>query len=157
MNYLKRPKLLISAAWLLHIMAWFLPVIKDGARLPSGLPGWEAFRAASSVFYSRSEFKDWYFAVIAGTGSVTTLLFLFGSPFVVLRGSHRLTSAAAWAASVAFVVNAQWYILDASERGAYMIGYLFWCLSFAVLAAGLFDLARQRSRIAVSKSAGRLS
>ena len=65
MNYLKRPKLLISAAWLLHVMAWFLPVIKDGARLPSGLPGWEAFRAASSVFYSRSEFKDWYFAVIA--------------------------------------------------------------------------------------------
>jgi hypothetical protein len=110
---------------------------------------------ASSAFYSRSEFKDWYFVVIAGTGSVTTFLFLFGSPFVVLRGPHRLTWAAAWAASVAFAVNAQWYILDGSERAAYRIGYFLWCLSFAVLAAGLFDLASQRNGVASAKSAGR--
>jgi hypothetical protein len=43
---MRRPHLLISAGWLLHAVAWFLPVIKGGVTFPHGLPGWDAFRTS---------------------------------------------------------------------------------------------------------------
>jgi hypothetical protein len=34
---------LIAAAFLIHAVAWFLPVVKDGVTFPGALPGWQAF------------------------------------------------------------------------------------------------------------------
>jgi len=140
---MKRPHLLISCAWLLHAAAWLLPVVKGGAKLPERLPGWEAFRYASSAVWpiEGENFDTWYYAVLATVSSVTTLLFIFGSPWAVLRGSLSLWRATAWAAATAFVVNAHWYVLYGSDRSDLRIGYFLWWLSFVLLALGLFDLA----------------
>ena len=140
---MKRPHLLISCAWLLHAAAWLLPVVKGGAKLPERLPGWEAFRYASSAVWpiEGEKFDTRYYAVLATVSSVTTLLFIFGSPWAVLRGSLSLWRATAWAAATAFVVNAHWYVLYGSDRSDLRIGYFLWWLSFVLLALGLFDLA----------------
>ena len=140
---MKRPHLLISGAWLLHAAAWLLPVEKNGVRLPKGLPGWEAFRYAFSAVWPIDDvhFEAWYYAVLATVSALTTLLFIFGSPWVVLRGSRSLLRASAWAAATAFINNAFWYVLSGSDRLDLRIGYFLWWLSFVLLAIGLFDLA----------------
>jgi hypothetical protein len=144
----RRPKFLVSAAWLLHALAWFLPVHElgvrppTGVRLPAGPPGWQAFQVAFSVF-DPGNFISWYGVVVGGLSAAGTVLFIFGSPWVALRGSHRLRWAGTWAASMGFVVNSLWYVLAGSDRTALRIGYFLWCSSFGVLAVGLFDLARQ--------------
>jgi hypothetical protein len=140
---LRGPILLIRGAWLLHAAAWFLPVDRGATRFPRGLPGWEAFRVASSAVwpYHGGSFDTWYSAVLSTASAVTTLLFIFGSPWVVLRGSRSLQGASAWAAAIAFIVNAHWYVLYGSDRSDLRIGYFFWWLSFLLLAIGLFELA----------------
>ncbi|MFY9729508.1 MAG: hypothetical protein WAK24_02790, partial [Candidatus Acidiferrales bacterium] len=52
----------ISAAWLLHFVAWFLPVIKPGEFRPA-IPGWQAFRyAACGVWACKGvQFDAWYY------------------------------------------------------------------------------------------------
>src|SRR5215470_10572141 len=45
----RRQQLLIWAAWLVYVAAWFFPVVKEGVTLPDGLPGWQAFRVAASA------------------------------------------------------------------------------------------------------------
>jgi len=143
---MKRPHLLILGAWLVHAAAWFLPVVKDGVTLPEGLPGWQAFRVAFAVVwpYESVNFDTWYTAALATASAVTTLLFIFGSPWVVWRGSPSLSRACAWVAVAAFVLNAHWYVLFWSDRSDLRIGYYLWWLSFAFLAIGLFDLAGRR-------------
>jgi hypothetical protein len=143
--FVKRPQLLISLAWLLHAVAWFLPVVKDMATFPRWLPGWGAFRYAASAVWpvDDSKFGTWYYAVLATVSSVTTLLFIFGSPWAVLRGSLSLWRATAWAAATALVVNAHWYVLSGSDRSDLRIGYVLWWFSFPLLAIGLFDLAER--------------
>ncbi len=140
---MKRPHLVILGAWLVHAAAWFLPVTKDGVTLPDGLPGWQAFRVAFTAVwpYETFNFDTWYTAVLATASAVTTLLFLFGSPWVVWRGSPSLSRASAWVAAVAFVLNVYWYFLFWSDRSDLRIGYFLWWLSFVFLAIGLFDLA----------------
>jgi hypothetical protein len=143
---MKKPNLLISCAWLLHAAAWFLPVVKDGVKLPNGLPGWQAFRYAFSAVWpiDDGKFAAWYYAVLATVSAVTTLLFIFGSPWVVLRGARSVWRASAWAAAAAFIVNAHWYVLLGSDRSDLRIGYFLWWLSFALLATGLFDVVGSR-------------
>jgi hypothetical protein len=140
--FMTRPHLLISCAWLLHSAAWLLPVDKDGVKLPKGLPGWQAFRYAASAVWPIEgvNFETWYYAVLATASAVTTVLFLFGSPWVVWRGSRSRWRASAWAAATSFIVNAHWYVLYGSDRSDLRIGYFLWWLSFALLAIGLFDL-----------------
>ena len=42
------PKRLIQIGFLIWAVAWFLPVVEDGASFPDMLPGWEALRVALS-------------------------------------------------------------------------------------------------------------
>jgi hypothetical protein len=141
--FIKRPRVLIASAWLFHAAAWFVPVVKGGVTLPMGVPGWEAFRVAFSVVWpvAGTNFDAWYDAVLATVSAVTTLLFIFGSPLIVLRGSRSLWRESAWAAATAFVINAHWYVLFGSDRSDLRIGYFLWWLSFGLLAMGMFDLA----------------
>jgi hypothetical protein len=76
---------------------------------------------------------------------MTTLIFVVGSPLVVFRGSSSVQRTAAWVAAAAFVFNAHWYVFGELERSELRIGYFLWLLSFAILALGLFDLARQNN------------
>jgi hypothetical protein len=45
----------------------------------------------------------------------------------------------------AFVFNAHWCVFGELDWSELRIGYFLWLLSFAILASGLFDLARQNN------------
>lgn len=140
---------LLIAAWITHFIAWFVPVHAQGVRFPDGLPGWQAFNVALSVFHEPRSFTA-IGGLVAALSAIDTVLFVFASPLVVLLASRRWQWSSAWAASAAFVVNAEWFVMD-SERRHLEIGYYLWCLSFALLAAGLFKIAipRRDARSAV--------
>jgi hypothetical protein len=154
-HQMRKPYLLISGAWLVHAIAWFMPVIKEGVTFPNGLPGWEAFRAAASAVwpYENIEFEARYYAVLATISAVTTPLFIFGSVWVVLRGSHALRRASAWVATFAFILNAHWYVLFGSDRRDLRTGYFLWWWSFLLVGIGLFLLSRQTTESASMPSA----
>ena len=140
----RRPQLLISGAWVLHAMAWFLPVVDGGVTFPHGLPGWQAFRVAACAVWPYKDFKTDY-AVLSTISAVTTPLFVLGSVWVVLRGSNTLRYASAWVATFAFIANAHWYVLFGSDRKDLRIGYFLWWFSFLFVGLGLFDLSTRRA------------
>ena len=142
MTFVRTPRFLMAVAWLLHVVAWFLPVYAGTYPLPKWLPGWEAFNVALSAFYDYGHPKPWYAVVIGALSALSTILFIVGSPWVALRGSRRLRLVSAWAASVAFVNNTTWYLLS-NDRAELRAGYFLWCLSFAVLAVALFRFAKE--------------
>lgn len=144
---MRKPYLLISGAWLLHAVAWFLPVMKDEVTFPHGLPGWQAFRVAASAVwpYEGIQFDAWYFAVLSTISAVTTPLFIFGSPWVVLRGTRIVRRVSVWIATFAFIVNAYWFVFFGSDRKDLRIGYFLWWVSFLFVGLGLFALGRQRT------------
>jgi len=141
---MSRPHLLISAAWLLNGGAWFLPVVTSvgGGKIGPPITGAEAFFMSVSAFWP-GQFGTWYGALLAGLSALTTVFFLVGSPWAVLRGTSRLQRSFAWIAAAAFLVNAHWYfrVTPNGWMSGLGIGYFLWWLSFAVLAVGLFDLA----------------
>ena len=144
---MRRPQLLISAAWLVHVLAWFLPVVKGGGTFPNALPGWQAFRlAACAVWPIRDvSFEEWYVAVLSTISAGTTVLFVLCSALVVARGSRALRRVSAWIAAFSFVVNSHWFLLFGSDRKDLRIGYFLWWSSFLLVALGLFDLSRSHS------------
>jgi hypothetical protein len=142
---MRKPRLLIWAAWLVHALAWFLPVITDGVSLPEGLPGWQAFRVASSALWPYRDFHSdaWFYAALATLSALTTLAFIIGSPWVVLRGSSSLQRVCAWTAAGAFIVNAHWYVFFGLNKSGLRMGYFLWWFSFLLLAIGLFNSAER--------------
>jgi len=141
-------RLLIWAAWLAYVAAWFLPIVKEGATLPDGLPGWQAFRVATCAVWPCADISidKWYKAVLFTISAVTTVLFIPVSVWAVWSGSRALRRASGWIATFAFVVNAHWYVLyGGSARQDLRIGYFLWWLSFLLVALGLFDLPRRET------------
>jgi hypothetical protein len=137
-------QLLVCAAWLVFVAAWFLPVIDEGVTLPRGLPGWQAIRVAlCGVWPCRNVNIEWYQAVLFTVSALTTFLFLPGSVWAVRGGSKRVCLTFAWFAALAFVVNTHWYILAGSNRADLRIGYYLWWISFLLMALGLFGLSRR--------------
>ena len=142
---MRRQQPLIWAAWLVYVAAWFLPIVKEGVTLPDGLPGWQAFRLATCAVWSCADISidKWHKTALFTTSAVTTLLFVPGSVWAVWGGSRALRRPSAWIATLAFVVNAHWYVLyGGSARQDLRIGYFLWWLSFLLLALGPFDLSR---------------
>jgi hypothetical protein len=103
--------------------------------------------------YENNEFDAWYYAVLATISAVTTPLFIFGSVWVVLRGTRALRRISAWVATFAFIFNVHWYVLFGSIRKDLRIGYFLWWLSFLLVALGLFALSRQTTDKASMPSA----
>ena len=137
---MRKPYLLISGAWLLHAVAWFLPVVDGGVTFPHGVPGWEAFCVAATA-YQDSHPDTWYSAILSTIGAATTPLFIFGSVAVVLCGTRVPRRACAWIATFAFIVNAYWCVVFGLKD--LKIGYFLWWLSFLLVALGLFALSPQ--------------
>jgi hypothetical protein len=142
---MRQVEFLIASAWLVQAAAWFLPVVKEGVVLPQGLPGWQAFRVAACAVwpYEGISIDGWYNVVLSTMSAATTLLFVLGSVFVVSLGSRAVRRASAWMAASAFTINAHWFFRFGSDRLDLKIGYFLWWLSFLLLAAGLFQLARR--------------
>jgi hypothetical protein len=147
---MSRSRLLILSAWILHAAAWFLPAVTGilGDKTDT-LPGWVAFYAAFHAVVSTGDnlFEGWY-AILPVLSSLSTILFVAASPWVVLRGSRRHQLFSAWSAIAAFVINSHWYVLNVADSwwSGLGVGYFLWWFSFGVLAIGLFDLtARKKS------------
>jgi hypothetical protein len=147
---MSRPHLLISAAWLLNLAAWFLPVVTSvgGGKIGPPITGVVAFLMAVSAFWP-GQFGTWYGALLAGLSALTTVFFLVGSAWAVPRGTSRLQRSFAWIAAAAFLVNTHWYFRVTSNGwiSGLGIGYFLWLLSFAVFAVGLFDLAGRNNAV----------
>src|SRR5215472_9802497 len=81
---------LIWAAWLVYLVAWFLPVVQEGVTFPHGLPGWQALRVAACALWPCRDISidKWYQAVFFTISGVTTLLFVPGSVWAVWSGSR---------------------------------------------------------------------
>ena len=149
---MKKSTPLILTAWVLHVAAWFLPVIGEGTTFPDGLPGWQALRFALCAVwpYRDASFEHWYNAVLATISAATTPLFILGSAWVVWFGSRRVRRVSAWIAASAFVINAQWcvFVFLGPDRKDLKIGYFLWWLSFLLLAWGLVDMSGGKVHIA---------
>jgi hypothetical protein len=137
---MRKQQALVSSAWLLYVVAWFLPVADGGVTLPHGVPGWEAFRVAMCALWPYESYHTDY-PVLCIISAATTLLFLPVSLWAVLSGSHALRRASAWVATFAFVVNAHFFVLLGPERKDLRIGYFLWLFSFLLMAFGLFALS----------------
>jgi len=138
---MRRSSLLIVLAWLLNAFAWFLPVVTglDGGKIGPTIRGFEAFAMALSAVIP-GNLGTGYDAPLVILSVLTSLLFVIGSPWAILRGTRALRRFSAWAATAAFVFNAHWNGWGLGLE----IGYFFWWSSFAVLAAGLFDLTGRK-------------
>jgi hypothetical protein len=136
---MKKARLLIAAAFLVHAVAWLLPVEKDGVTLPDGLPGLQAFLVAAGAW------NEWrtdpsYFVALSITSALTTILFVLGAGWVVVMGSRMLRRVSAWIAASAFIINAHW-VLEFHPVSNLRVGYFLWWASFLLLAIGLFLLS----------------
>ena len=140
---LSKAHYLIAGAWAIHVASWFLPAIKLLSGMVDPLHGWEAFLASASVLLPHgADAMDWYGRPLSVVGVVSTVLFILASPWVVRRGSRFTRCAAALIAAASFLVNLQWIVVCMPSWTDLRIGYFLWCFSFALLAAGLFDLTR---------------
>jgi hypothetical protein len=143
--------LVIATAWLLHSASWFLPAVKGflGSRLDHGIPGWDVFLGATCALLpcGTPTLDPWYGRALAAAGAITTILFVFASPWIVWRASRKLRHAAAFVAGVAFVVNSQWYLFYVPVRSDLGVGYFLWCCSFGLLALGLLLPARSNNEL----------
>lgn len=140
---MKKVHLLIAAAFLVHAVAWLLPVVKDGVTLPDGLPGWQAFAMAASEV-NKGKIDPWYFVVLSTISSVTTILFVLGAGWVVAIRSRILRRVSAWIAACAFIINAHWvlwWFVSRPDGFNLRVGYFLWWASFLLLAIGLFLLS----------------
>ena len=137
---MRRPHLLILVAWLLNGAAWFLPVVTGvgGGKIGPPITGVGAFLMAASAVWPSQFLGTGYEAVLSTLSVLTTLFFLVGSPWAVLRGTRSLRRVSARVAAAAFVFNAHWYIRLRSDGwiSNLGVGYFLWWLSFAVLALG---------------------
>jgi hypothetical protein len=140
---MKRSRLLVSGAWLVQGGAWFLPVVTRiaGGRIGPPIRGWQAFLIASSAAWEVN--SSWYGVVLSILSVITTLLFIVGSPWVVLRGTRSVLRASAWVAAAAFFLNTHWLLGTDGWASGLGIGYFFWWWSFILLVLALFDLAGQ--------------
>jgi putative oxidoreductase len=138
---MRRPGRLIGSAWLIYLIAWFVPVHEHGmVRFPGGLPGWEAFRVAFNPIwpYNGPSASHWYGAVLSSSSALTNLVLLASIP-VALRSSSLMRTRLAWMGLGSGVINALWML----DGGTLLrIGYYLWWASFIVLAAGLFRMGR---------------
>jgi hypothetical protein len=151
-SMMKRPRLFVSGAWLFHGAAWFLPVVTKiaGGRIGPPIRGWQAFVIASSAAWEGD--NPWYGTVLAVLSVITTILFIFGSPWVVLRGTRLVLRLSAWGAAAAFFLNAHWLLGTDGWAYGLGIGYFLWWSSFMLLTLGLFDLAGQNDASAPAHS-----
>lgn len=142
---MRRPYLLISGAWLIHAVSWFLPAVRG---VDTNLAGWQAFLLTvwAILLPDRARSFQMSFQVLLQVlSALSTVLFVLVSPWIVGAGSRRWLYASAWVAVAAFIVNVQWYAISLSDKPSVGVGYFLWWGSFALLAIGLFDLARRRS------------
>lgn len=133
----------IRLALFVYVVAWFLPVIKDGQTLADGvLPGWQAFAVALDV-HGESNSSDPSARLISRVSALTNGVMVLG--VIVLVGARARSAPAwlPWAFAAATLINTWWAWSD--NRSDLRIGYWTWLASFALMAAAVFAARRQRT------------
>ena len=129
---MRRGTVLLAAASLIYVVAWFMPVDQDGTTLAKGgLPGWEALQFSLSPDTTR----PWWKGVLFVLSGLTNGWFLFSVAAHKVRPgiSKRILF---WGSLLAALINTQWFVLsDSSGRAQLRIGYYLWFASFLLLAA----------------------
>lgn len=145
---MKKPRVLIAAALLVHALAWFLPVVREGVTLPHGLPGWQAFRVAACAVWPYDGFKidGWFGITLSTLSAATTVLFVLGAAWVITVRAAKLSRVYAWIAVGCFLVDAYWILTFGSDWLDLRVGYYLWWASFLLLAIALFRLSRALER-----------
>lgn len=141
---MRRLSLRLTIVWLGFALAWLVPVHKEGITLPDGLPGWQAFRiAAAPVWpYEGTRYDTWWSATLSTLSAATNLLML-GSFLVALRLPSFLRTVTI-STFVAFLVNAQWLLLN-TEWVDLRAGYYLWWLSFLGVSVASYKEAVRAS------------
>lgn len=88
---MKRSTLIVAIAAIIFLIAWFIPVVKDGTSLAKGgVPGWEAFRVALSPVWSYQGWEggNWFLKLISIISGLTNLWFVLTLTALVL-GLHK--------------------------------------------------------------------
>ena len=134
---LKRPSVALLFGIGIYALAWFVPVIDDGATLADGrLPGWEAFRVAISTLWPYEDFSyDGWFSAFIGTVTGLTNVWFLLAVIILLRGPHSKRRIVGWGLLVAALVNTYWLVMFFGETTELRLGYYLWLGSFAVVAA----------------------
>lgn len=141
---MKLSRLLLITAWTMQLVAWFVRVHRDGITLRSGPPGWEAWWLSTHiVLHPQAEHATVLTFACCAISSLSTVLFLFVTPYLILR--RKLLRTSAWLAAISCVVNAHWLFLFASTWSELRLGYYLWWLSFGVLSAAFFSLAHEHT------------
>ncbi|MBK7641497.1 MAG: hypothetical protein IPJ19_00365 [Planctomycetes bacterium] len=123
---------LARLAGAVYVLAWFVPVLKDGSTLSDGvLPGWEALRAAFSPIWP-GDFGGTQLqgALCVGTG-LTNLVFLVAFTRLVRREAPR-TRLWSWSLFVAAALDTFWIFAEGAPPGL-SVGYYLWLGSFVLL------------------------
>ena len=149
----KRPALF---ALLMFVIAWFLPVEADAARISDGiLPGYQALLVALGPV-TLHEFKELDLITVrellTAMSALSNLLMIYaaavvlGWPRVQFPTPRRLSTVLL----VAFIMNVQWIWPRGGEFLDLRIGYWAWCASFGLMAIAVRWLERRKRRSAVA-------
>lgn len=149
-----RPRVLLLLAFAMQLVAWFVPVHRDGITLRSGLPGWEAWWfSTTTVLHPIAEHITWWLWILCAVSSLSTALFLLAVPFLLWK--RKLFRFSAWIAALSCVVNAHWIFTFASTWSELRPGYYLWWLSFGVLSAAFFAQAHHDQPLPAPKAKAR--
>src|SRR5258706_8464175 len=137
---------------LLYVIAWFLPVIKDGATLADGkLPGWEAFRVALAPIMSYGEFaKDTslFHNVMSVASALTNFLMLLCLFWLAGPATTSRVRQIRWVIVAAAMIDAYWLRLVPDL----LLGYYCWLASFVALAVVAFRIPALPGNIEYTRS-----
>ncbi len=126
---------------LLYVIAWFLPVAKDGATLADGeVPGWQAFRVALAPlipYEGFAEDTDMFHNVVSVASALTNFLMLFCLYWLAGPATTPRVRQIRWVIVAAALIDAYWFRM-ASDL---YLGYYCWFGSFVVLAVVAFRRA----------------
>ncbi len=119
-------RVLLRIGWVLYIVSFFIPVIRDGETLADGvLPGWQALSHAL-----RGEEGIW------GVASALTNILMLGTAGVLFVQTRLVILGLMLLSIVSTLLNSYWFVAVES-RGDLFLGYYCWWLSYATVSAGL--------------------
>jgi len=116
---------LLWSVGLVYAVAWFVPVIKDGATLARGkLPGWEALYCALSPLWEFDLDARWPWETLSVLSGLTNLVFLLA----LVRPARRWS----WCLFASAALNTFWFV-HMVPIGDLRAGYWLWLASFVLL------------------------
>ncbi len=124
-------RLLLKTGWVLYIVSFFIPVVKDGETLADGvLPGWQALSHALS-----GNEGNWGFA------SALTNILMLGTAGVLFVQTRLVVLGLTLLSIVSTLLNSYWFVA-VEPRGDLFLGYYCWWLSYATVSTGLVLFSR---------------